>query len=62
VAVNARNEIAVTDNHRVQFFNSEGNYLRSFGRKGNKAGAVASKLDVKHFPGRNQDYIAPHVL
>ena len=24
--------------------------------------AVASKLDVKHFPGRNQDYIAPHVL
>ena len=40
VAVNARDEIAVTDqnNHRVQIFNSDGNYLRSFGRKGNKAG------------------------
>ena len=40
VAVNARDEIAVTDedNHRVQIFNSEGNFLRSFGRYGNKAG------------------------
>ena len=40
VAVNARDEIAVTDNqnHRVQVFNSDGNYLRSFGREGNKAG------------------------
>ena len=40
VAVNARDEIAVTDlsNHRVQIFNSDGNYLRSFGREGNKAG------------------------
>ena len=42
VAVNARDEIAVTDcwNHRVQIFNSDGNYLRSFGRKGNKAGEL----------------------
>ena len=40
VAVNARDEIAVTDfyNHRVQIFNSDGNYLRSFGREGNKVG------------------------
>ena len=40
VAVNARDEIAVTDyfKHRVQIFNSDGNYLRSFGREGNKAG------------------------
>ena len=40
VAVNARDEIAVTDlfNHRVQIFNSDGKFLRSFGRKGNKAG------------------------
>ena len=39
VAVNAMDEIAVTDenNHRIQIFNSDGNYLRSFGRKGNKA-------------------------
>ena len=36
VAVNAKDEIAVTDyyNHRVQIFNSEGNYLRSFGTEG----------------------------
>ncbi len=40
MAVNKRDEIAVTDsfNHRVQIFNTDGNYLRSFGRKGNKAG------------------------
>ena len=40
VAVNARDEIAVTDfrNHRVQIFSSNGNYLRSLGRAGNKAG------------------------
>ena len=40
VAVNARDEIAVTDclNHRVQIFNSDGKYLRSFGQKGNKVG------------------------
>ena len=40
VAVNARDQIAVTDrnNHRVEIFNSDGNYLRSFGHEGNKAG------------------------
>ena len=40
VAVNERNEIAVTDNgnSRVQLFNSDGTYLRSFGRKGDKNG------------------------
>ena len=40
VVVNARDEIAVTDclNHRVQIFNSDGDYLRSFGREGNKVG------------------------
>ena len=40
VAVNERDEIAVTDfnNHRVQIFNSDGNYLRSFGQQGNKNG------------------------
>ena len=40
VAVNARDEIAVTDywNHRVQIFNSDGKHLRSFGREGNQAG------------------------
>ena len=40
VAVNERNEIAVTDegNHRVQVFSSDGTYLRSFGTKGDKQG------------------------
>ena len=40
VAVNARDEIAVTDylNHRVQIFSSGGNFLRSFGGQGNKNG------------------------
>ena len=40
VAVNERDEIAVTDddNNRVQVFSSDGTYLRSFGRQGNKQG------------------------
>ena len=40
VAVNERDEIAVTDscNHRIQVFSRDGTYLRSFGRKGNNQG------------------------
>ena len=40
VAVNNRNEIAVTEgnNHRVSVFSSDGTQLRSFGRKGRKQG------------------------
>jgi len=40
VAVNERNEIAVTDagNNRIQVFGSDGTYMRSFGRKGDKKG------------------------
>ena len=40
VAVNARDEIAVTDNgnSRVQLFSSDGTYLRLFGTKGDKQG------------------------
>jgi len=40
VAVNERNEIAVTDhgNNRIQVFSSDGTFLRSFGRKGDKQG------------------------
>ena len=40
VAVNHRDEIAVTDcfNHRVQIFSCDGTYLRSFGREGDKLG------------------------
>ena len=42
VAVNERNEIAVTDrlNHRVQIFDSDGSFLRSFGRKGSQEGEL----------------------
>ena len=42
VAVNERDEIAVTEisNHRVQVFSSDGTYLRSFGRKGDKQGEL----------------------
>ena len=42
VAVNERNEIAVTefDNHIIQVFSSDGTYLRSFGRKGDKQGEL----------------------
>ena len=40
VAVNERNEIAVTEteNHRVQVFSSNGTHLRSFGSYGNNQG------------------------
>ena len=42
VAVNERNEIAVTENcnDRIQVFSSEGTYLRSFGRMGDKQGEL----------------------
>ena len=42
VAVNDRDEIAVTepDNHRVSVFGSDGTHLRSFGRKGRKDGEL----------------------
>ena len=44
VAVNAKDEIAVTDskNHRLQIFSSDGNYLRSFGQRGNQNGEFTS--------------------
>ena len=39
MAVNERNEIAVTDcNSRVQIFRSDGTYLRSFDSKGDQEG------------------------
>ena len=42
MAVNERDEIAVTDlaNYRVQVFSSDGTYLRSFGRKSDKQGEL----------------------
>ncbi|XP_068699582.1 E3 ubiquitin-protein ligase TRIM71-like [Montipora foliosa] len=38
VAVNSRDEIAVTSKHKIQIFNSEGNFVRSFGRNGSNPG------------------------
>ena len=40
LAVNERDEIAVTDcgNHRIHVFSSDGTYLRSFGTRGDKQG------------------------
>ncbi|XP_068687720.1 E3 ubiquitin-protein ligase TRIM71-like [Montipora foliosa] len=38
VAVNSKNEIAVTSNHKVQIFNNKGNFVRSFGRRGSNPG------------------------
>ena len=40
IAVNEKDEIAVTDsnNHRIQVFSSNGTHLRSFGRKGDQQG------------------------
>ena len=48
VAVNANDEIAVTDqfNNRVQIFSSEGKFLRSFGKKGDNAGELNSPRGI----------------
>ena len=54
VAVNERDEIAVTEvgNNRVQLISSDGTYLRSFGRKGDKQGefdfSCGIAFDVKN--------------
>ena len=48
LAVNNRNEIAVTDcgNHRVQIFTSDGQYIRSFGREGTGQGEFKYPLGI----------------
>ena len=46
VAVNERNQISVTDNHRVQVFSSNGTHLRSFGRKGNNQGEFNAPVGI----------------
>ena len=55
VAVNARDEIAVTDawNHRVQVFNNDGKYLRSFGREGTQAGEFDYPTGITFHKKRN---------
>ena len=55
VAVNERNEIAVTDsdNHRVQIFSSDGDYLGSFGREGNQEGEFDNPTGIAYLNNGN---------
>ena len=55
VAVNERNEIAVTDrdNKRVQIFSSDGTYLRSFGSKGDQEGEFDDPTGIAYLNNEN---------
>jgi len=55
VAVNSRDEIAVTDfsNHRVQVFSSDGKYLSSFGRQGKENGEFDFPRGIAFHKNRN---------
>ena len=55
VAVNERNEIAVTDrdNKRVQIFRSDGTYLRSFGRMGDQEGEFFHPTGIAYLNNEN---------
>ena len=55
VAVNERNEIAVTDNSntRVQIFSCNGKFIRSFGRKGVKKGEFKDPSGIAYLNNGN---------
>ena len=55
VAVNAKDEIAVTDclNHRIAIFNSDGNYLRSIGRQGSNMGEFKFPRGITFYKNGN---------
>ena len=55
VAVNERNEIAVTviTNQEVQIFSSDGTYLRSFGRDGNQEGEFIRPTGIAYLNNGN---------
>ena len=55
VAVNAKDEIVVTDycNQRVEIFNSEGNYLMSFGQRGIKEGEFKFPIGITYHNNGN---------
>ena len=46
LAVNSRDEIAVTSNHKVQIFDCKGNFLRSFGYQGTGKGQFKSPRGI----------------
>ncbi|XP_068713780.1 E3 ubiquitin-protein ligase TRIM71-like [Montipora foliosa] len=62
VAVNSRNEIAVTSQHKVQVFDCKGNFLRSFGRQGSDKGqfqnpkGIAFGKDRKIYVGDHENH------
>ena len=55
VAVNERNEIAVTDrdNNRVHIFSSDGTYLRSFGSQGDQEGEFDDPTGIAYLNNGN---------
>ena len=55
VAVNERNEIAVTEleNNRVQILSSDGTYLRSFGSKGDQEGEFGVPAGIAYLDNGN---------
>ena len=53
VAVNCRDEIAVTSNHKVQIFDCKGNFLGSFGRQGSDKGQFQYPKGIAFGKDRN---------
>ena len=53
VAVNSRDEIAVTSNHKVQIFDCKGNFMRSFGRQGSDKGQFQDPRGIAFGKDRN---------
>ena len=53
VAVNSRDEIAVTSDHKVQIFDCKGNFLRSFGRQGSDKGQFQDPSGIAFGKDRN---------
>ena len=53
VAVNSRDEIAVTSRHKVQIFDCKGNFLRSFGRQGINKGQFQDPTGIAFGKDRN---------
>ena len=46
VAVNSKDEIAVTSKHKVQIFNSRGNFVKSFGCQGRNPGEFSNPYGI----------------
>ena len=59
VAVSSRNEIAITSNHKVQIFNSNGNFIRSFGRQGSNQGEFNCPYGIA-FDKDGKIFVADH--